>query len=107
MLIVSREIVSPGATGFVLFLMVILTARKAVFIWGETEVIVPWMMVPGKALSQCPLFFQERCWIANRLYFVLEGETYGARTIFELNGYSLVLTLHQHPVDSSVPHHHD
>ena len=38
---VSREIVSPGARGFVLFLIVILTARKAVFIWGETDVIVP------------------------------------------------------------------
>lgn len=25
---------------------VILTARRAVFIWGETEVMVPWRMVP-------------------------------------------------------------
>jgi hypothetical protein len=25
---------------------VILTVRNAVFIWGETEVIVPWMIVP-------------------------------------------------------------
>ncbi len=40
-LMVSRETVSPGAERFVLFFVVILTARKAVFIWGETEVIVP------------------------------------------------------------------
>lgn len=45
-LIVSSEIVSPGAEGLVLFFTVILTARKAVFICGETEVIVPWMIVP-------------------------------------------------------------
>ena len=25
---------------------VILTARREVFIWGETEVMVPWRMVP-------------------------------------------------------------
>lgn len=25
---------------------VILTARRAVFIWGETDVIVPWRIVP-------------------------------------------------------------
>lgn len=36
---VSREIESrPRA--------VILTVRRAVFICGETEVMVPWMMVP-------------------------------------------------------------
>lgn len=29
---------------------VILTVRKAVFIWGETEVIVPWMIVPSSLL---------------------------------------------------------
>lgn len=45
-LIESRLIVSPGVPGFVRFLIVILTARSAVFIWGETEVIVPWTMVP-------------------------------------------------------------
>jgi hypothetical protein len=44
---VSSEIVSPGAEGLVLFFTVILTARKAVFICGETEVIVPWMIVPS------------------------------------------------------------
>jgi hypothetical protein len=38
---VSREMVSPGAEGIVLFLVVILTARSAVFICGETDVIVP------------------------------------------------------------------
>jgi hypothetical protein len=43
---VSRDMVSPGAEGLFLFLVVILTARKAVFIWGETDVIVPCMMVP-------------------------------------------------------------
>jgi hypothetical protein len=46
MLIVSSVIVSPGAVGFVRFLTVILTARRAVFICGETEVIVPETMVP-------------------------------------------------------------
>ena len=30
---------------------VILTARKAVFIWGETEVIVPWSMVPVSCIT--------------------------------------------------------
>lgn len=38
---VSREIGSRP-------LGVILTARRAVFIWGETEVMVPWRMVPVK-----------------------------------------------------------
>jgi hypothetical protein len=38
-LIVSRDVGSrPRA--------VILTARRAVFICGETDVMVPWMMVP-------------------------------------------------------------
>ena len=46
MLIVSREMVSPGAVGFDRFLVVILTARNAVFICGDTEVIVPWTIVP-------------------------------------------------------------
>lgn len=38
-LIVSREIGSRPRC-------VIFTVRKAVFIWGETEVIVPWIIVP-------------------------------------------------------------
>jgi len=46
MLIVSREMVSPGAEGFERFLVVIFTARRAVFICGETEVMVPCTMVP-------------------------------------------------------------
>lgn len=46
MLIVSREMVSPGAEGLDRFLVVILTARRAVFICGETDVMVPWTMVP-------------------------------------------------------------
>jgi hypothetical protein len=45
-LIVSSDIVSPGADGFVRFFVVILTARSAVFICGETEVMVPWTIVP-------------------------------------------------------------
>jgi hypothetical protein len=45
-LIVSSVMVSPGAVGFARFLIVILTARSAVFICGETEVIVPETMVP-------------------------------------------------------------
>ena len=40
MLIVSRAMGSRPRG-------VILTARRAVFICGETEVIVPWRMVPG------------------------------------------------------------
>lgn len=39
--IVSNEMVSPGVEGLNLFLMVIFTARNAVFICGETDVIVP------------------------------------------------------------------
>ncbi len=39
MLIVSRETGSRP-------LGVILTVRSAVFIWGETEAMVPWIMVP-------------------------------------------------------------
>jgi hypothetical protein len=31
---------------------VIFTVRNAVFIWGETEVIVPWMIVPSLIISQ-------------------------------------------------------
>ena len=30
---------------------VIFTARKAVFIWGDTEVMVPWRIVPGGVLD--------------------------------------------------------
>ena len=45
--IVSRLIVSPGSPGFALRdFVVILTARSAVFICGETEVMVPWTIVP-------------------------------------------------------------
>lgn len=46
MLIVSSEMVSPGEEGLSLFFIVILTVRSAVFIWGETAVIVPWTIVP-------------------------------------------------------------
>jgi hypothetical protein len=46
MLIVSSVMVSPGAVGVARFFTVILTARSAVFIWGETEVMVPETMVP-------------------------------------------------------------
>lgn len=41
MFMVSREIGSWP-------LGVILTVRRAVFIWGETDVMVPWMMVPDE-----------------------------------------------------------
>ena len=34
---------------------VILTARSAVFIWGETEVMVPWRMVPVRVCCQLAL----------------------------------------------------
>ena len=45
-LIVSRLMVSPGAVGLARFFVVIFTARRAVFIWGETEVMVPETIVP-------------------------------------------------------------
>lgn len=44
-LMVSRDMVSE-APGVLLFLGVILTVRRAVFIWGVTEAIVPETMVP-------------------------------------------------------------
>ncbi len=50
-LIVSKVIVSPGAEGFDRFFVVIFTARSAVFIWGETEVIVPDTIVPEDNVS--------------------------------------------------------
>ena len=46
MLIVSSDTVSPGAEGFVRFFGVIFTALSAVFICGETDVIVPCTIVP-------------------------------------------------------------
>ena len=45
-LIVSREMGSRSR-------WVILTVRSAVFICGETEVMVPWMIVPFEMLSFC------------------------------------------------------
>lgn len=45
-LIVSNETVSPTEPGLLLFLVVILTARREVFICGETDVIVPCTIVP-------------------------------------------------------------
>lgn len=45
MLMVSRLMVSRP-------LGVILTARRAVFIWGEMEVMVPWRMVPTACLLE-------------------------------------------------------
>lgn len=48
-LIVSRDM---GSRPF----CVIFTARRAVFIWGETEVIVPCRMVPREtAMSHCQI----------------------------------------------------
>ena len=44
-LIVSREIGSRPR-------WVILTVRSAVFICGETEVIVPWMIVPATMINE-------------------------------------------------------
>ena len=44
-LMVSREIGSRPRC-------VILTVRRAVFICGETEVIVPWMIVPSRTLGE-------------------------------------------------------
>ena len=54
MLMVSRLMVSrvwpAGALG------VILTARRAVFICGETDMIVPWMIVPEKRIRLCQTY---------------------------------------------------
>lgn len=47
MLIVSSDIVSPGDPGLLLFFVVIFTVRRAVFICGETEVMVPCTIVPS------------------------------------------------------------
>lgn len=44
MFMVSREMGSWP-------LAVILTVRRAVFIWGETEAMVPWTMVPASSVS--------------------------------------------------------
>ena len=57
---VSNDIVSPGAVGFARFLTVILTARNAVFICGETEVIVPWTIVPVQWSDHCYNQFLEK-----------------------------------------------
>lgn len=46
MLIVSSEIVSADAPGLLRFFVVIFTARRAVFICGDTDVIVPFIIVP-------------------------------------------------------------
>ena len=58
---------------------VILTVRRAVFICGETDVIVPWIIVPViiRGANSC--------------------RRGGLRTIFELNRYSLVRTFHKKP----------
>ena len=53
MLMVSSEMGSRP-------LAVIFTARRAVFIWGDTEAMVPWTMVPGKVLGMI-CFFDRVC----------------------------------------------
>lgn len=80
MFMVSREMVSLGALRV---LVVILTALRAVFICGETEVMVPLTMVP-------------------KLSVEVKVVPRGANTIFELDGHALVHALHQHPVAVSL-----
>ena len=74
MLIVSREIGSRP-------LGVILTVRKAVFIWGETAVMVPWRIVPVTVSM-----------MAGLVEFIVK------HTIFEFNGYCLIRAFHEKPI---------
>lgn len=60
---------------------VILTVRSAVFICGETEVMVPWIMVP-MFVSWC---FEKR------------SRDAGVQTILQLNRDSLVRAFHEKP----------
>lgn len=76
MLIVSREIGSRP-------LGVILTARRAVFIWGDTEVMVPWRMVPLPVSG-----------VAGRSFSRV------GHTVLELDRYSFVRAFHEEPVDT-------
>ena len=77
MLIVSREM---GSRPF----GVILTARRAVFIWGDTEVMVPWRIVP---------FTVSRAASTE----ILLG---GCHTVFELDCHCLVRALHEKSIDT-------
>lgn len=92
-------------------LVVILTVRSAVFICGETEVMVPWMMVPGGSVSQsrtrCRVRIRMPCRTGGGDRGRVDGQTSpgspitkgeGAEhTIFELNGHRLVGAFHQKP----------
>lgn len=42
---------------------VILTVRSAVFICGETDVMVPWMMVPGACVRELEIIED---WVASK-----------------------------------------
>ena len=74
MLIVSREIGSRP-------LGVILTVRKAVFIWGETAVMVPWRIVPVTVSTMAALV-----------------ESKVKHTIFKFNGHCLIRAFHKKPI---------
>lgn len=76
-LIVSREIGSRPR-------WVIFTVRNAVFICGETEVMVPWMIVPTIIFNKGPRCAEQR-----------------ARTILQFNSDRFVRTFHQEPASVS------
>lgn len=66
---------------------VILTLRRDVFICGETEVMVPWTIVPACAPWSVLTFTRA---------LVADGRR-GVFTILQLNGYRLIGALHQKP----------
>lgn len=76
-LIVSSEIGSRPR-------WVIFTVRNAVFICGETEVMVPWMMVPVETINEISRAIEQ-----------------GVRTILQFNSDRFVRTFHQEPVITS------
>jgi hypothetical protein len=90
MFMVSREMGSWP-------LGVILTVRSAVFICGETEEMVPWMMVPGTKLAGSSRMATDSTTgvesrrPSNRM--VRKGVV--CHTIFQLNRHRLVGALHQ------------
>ena len=99
-------------------LAVILTVRRAVFIWGETEAMVPWTIVPieeekrvssvrinknkcdeksdnGPCSWSCRLALRtDRAMYAKAWEVRGGGGKAAARTIFQFNSHRLVRALH-------------
>lgn len=93
--IVSSEIVSPGVEGLSLFLMVIFTARNAVFICGETDVMVPCTMVPflSSMVTVSLAHFMRNLLQIRQFTWVsaAEAEAYLTSFILERGGYGMVV----------------